>query len=355
MLKGLEKQAYSGVAFNIVLALYVVFAHDWVFERTYQTMFHEDGNWLLGGIVLLVQLLDFLFLPGRLAQARRNIGQARPAWHRYQAASIMVVLGHFLISFLLMVVGFRAFGFHQDLAVALAGSLSVLKELVLWLRVGYHLDRIERLAGKRLLVADTALLVYSALAYTLTWEPFAANGSIMSDWGNWVMFAMSLGVVILVTALFLLPLRIPWLVEEWSGRKAPGRKAVLLLSFAWLVGVAVKPYFNGESDLTSAMARKETVEQLFLERKNLSRLPEALWEMRSLRVLDLGQNKIASISPNIGRLVNLEVLRLDHNPLESLPGEIGQLPRLRRLDLRGTGLLPGEIRKMNLEGVAIQW
>ncbi|WP_052470118.1 leucine-rich repeat domain-containing protein [Thiolapillus brandeum] len=355
MLKGLEKQAYAGAAFNMVLALYVLVAHDWVFKHTYQAMFYASSYWPLGVLVLLVQLLDFLFLPGRLAQARRNIGTARPAWDKHRYATIMVVLGHFLISFLLMVVGFRAFGFHQDLAVALAGSLTVLKEMVLWLRVGYRMDQLKPLAGKTLLMADAGLLVYSALAYTLTWEPFAASGSIMPDWGHWTLFAMSLGIVVLVTTLFLLPLRIPWLVEEWSGRKAPGARVVLLLSFVWLIGVAVTPYFKGEVTMAAAMERKETVEQLFLEKQSLSRLPEALWEMQALRVLDLGQNQIDSISPQISRLVNLEILRLDHNPLKSLPKEIGQLPRLRQLDLRGTGVHPGTMRGMNLENVEVKW
>ncbi len=338
LLTKLEKSGYTGAIFNIVLACYIYFAHAWVFEHTKQAIFYAQSNWLLGLIVLLVQVMDFFFLPLKLGHIKSRLKHGKPAWKKYYKTSAVVVFGHILISFLMMVVMFKAFGFHGDTAVAAAGSISTIKELILWSMVGYRLDDATSLNLRQDFIADVGLLSYSAMAYTLAWEPLAANSSLMPDWGNWGLFAVSLLLISMFTAVFLLTLRIPYLVEEWSGRVATNTKVIFFLSFLLLLSGALRPYFEGEVDVASAMEEPQGVTKLYLERKGLTEIPPEIWDMHALRILDLGQNRISTIPRDIASLVNLEVLRIDHNPVDFLPREVSNLPKLRELDIRSTGL-----------------
>jgi hypothetical protein len=307
-------------------------------------------------MLLLVQLADFVFLPMKLGHIKCLLNRAKPAWKKYPYTSAMVVFGHVTISLLLMVVMFKAFGFHGDMAVAMAGGLSTLKELILWFRVGYRLEAEVNLSWYKNLFADAGLLTYSILAFTLAWEPLAANSSIMPDWGNWIVFGMTLMIVTAVTSVFLLTLRIPYLVEEWSGHVDGKSKVIFFASFLLLLSGAIAPYFDGEVDFDTAIANQGQVRKLYLERKGLTEIPSEVWEMRSLQILDLGQNRISVIPRKIANLVNLEVLRIDHNPIDFLPREVSDLPRLRELDIRSTGLWSKTIEDYEgLQRLEVRW
>ena len=70
-----------------------------------------------------------------------------------------------------------------------------------------------------------------------------------------------------------------------------------------------------------------------IKNKNLTRIPEFVFNMPGLKVLDLTGNQIESIPEKIGALKNLRELALDSNTLRSLPSSIGSLAKLEHLSL----------------------
>src|SRR6185437_6031 len=64
-----------------------------------------------------------------------------------------------------------------------------------------------------------------------------------------------------------------------------------------------------------------------------------LGQLTNLRVLNVNNNQLTTLPPEIGLLTALESLFLDNNPLSSLPSEFVQLRALQDLNLYGTALV----------------
>ncbi|KAJ9556520.1 hypothetical protein OSB04_011134 [Centaurea solstitialis] len=80
-------------------------------------------------------------------------------------------------------------------------------------------------------------------------------------------------------------------------------------------------------------------------------IPSQLFDLKSLRVLDLSFNKLnGSLSPKVGKLQNLIFLNLNWNSLTgNIPAEIGNLTKLRHFSIRGNNLfgrIPSSIGNM---------
>jgi Leucine-rich repeat (LRR) protein len=102
--------------------------------------------------------------------------------------------------------------------------------------------------------------------------------------------------------------------EDWDCTTDP--KKVKRLSFR---GVAP----------TRGLGEFVNVEQLDLVECGLASVPPEVWDMNSLKFLNLRGNRLESLPPEIGQLVNLVELRLGDNQLTDLPVEIGDLGNLR--------------------------
>jgi len=88
--------------------------------------------------------------------------------------------------------------------------------------------------------------------------------------------------------------------------------------------------------------------ELDLRDNQLSSLPPEIGKLLKLPRLDLSRNQLSSLPPEIGKLQNLTKLNLSENQLSSLPPEIGNLQKLTKLNLSGNQLssLPPEIAKL---------
>src|SRR5271166_2305477 len=96
------------------------------------------------------------------------------------------------------------------------------------------------------------------------------------------------------------------------------------------------------------MALNEGRTALNLSNQNLSSLPPEIGKLTSLQSLHLGSNRLSSLPPEIGKLTSLQSLHLGFNRLNSLPPEIGKLTSLQSLHLGSNRLssLPPEIGKL---------
>lgn len=94
--------------------------------------------------------------------------------------------------------------------------------------------------------------------------------------------------------------------------------------------------------------------ELDLSRNSLQKVPQCLYNMPNLRRLNLSENDISELSPEVEFWKKLEALNLSRNKLTALPQMICKLSQLRRLYLNDNLLdfdgIPGGIGKLcNLE------
>ena len=76
-----------------------------------------------------------------------------------------------------------------------------------------------------------------------------------------------------------------------------------------------------------------------LKEKRLSEFPLRLLELsKTLRSLDLSNNQLASLPPEIGSLVSLKTLTMDRNKLTSLPSEFARMTKLETLSIQNNKL-----------------
>ena len=80
-------------------------------------------------------------------------------------------------------------------------------------------------------------------------------------------------------------------------------------------------------------------EVLNCSRRNLSALPEALGDLRSLKRLLLSQNELRDLPKGISKLSTLEELQLQYNKLSVLPEWLLALPHLQRLELEANEII----------------
>jgi len=73
------------------------------------------------------------------------------------------------------------------------------------------------------------------------------------------------------------------------------------------------------------------IETLNLRENNLATLPPEIGGLTGLTELNLSQNQIMTLPPEIGNLVMLEILSLQYNLLVALPPEIGRLAGLENI------------------------
>ncbi len=85
-------------------------------------------------------------------------------------------------------------------------------------------------------------------------------------------------------------------------------------------------------------ARERRARTLVLSGLGLTTLPDALWGLTWLEMLDISGNRLTTLPENLGRLQNLQRLFLSHNRLTALPESLGRLQNLQRLALHGNPL-----------------
>uniref|UniRef100_A0ABM0M495 Glucose-repressible alcohol dehydrogenase transcriptional effector-like n=1 Tax=Saccoglossus kowalevskii TaxID=10224 RepID=A0ABM0M495_SACKO len=93
---------------------------------------------------------------------------------------------------------------------------------------------------------------------------------------------------------------------------------------------------------------RRNVVWIWLNRNNISEIPENISCLRHLRSLLLYDNNLRTIPDNIGNLSQLEVLFLHGNPLIDLPVSLRRLKNLRYFSCDVIdGILEEDVRIMN--------
>ncbi|XP_066504364.1 leucine-rich repeat-containing protein 28 [Hoplias malabaricus] len=91
---------------------------------------------------------------------------------------------------------------------------------------------------------------------------------------------------------------------------------------------------NSLTTLPDNLAQKlPNLIELYLHSNNIAIIPQAIGNLVRLQSLDLSDNALQVICPEIGRLRSLRHLRLANNKLRFLPQELGDLKELETLDV----------------------
>ena len=73
--------------------------------------------------------------------------------------------------------------------------------------------------------------------------------------------------------------------------------------------------------LATVLQQMTSLRSLLLTGNGLEDLPDTLWALRELEVLDLRDNQLTMVSPRISELESLKILKLSGNPRIVLPSE----------------------------------
>ena len=109
---------------------------------------------------------------------------------------------------------------------------------------------------------------------------------------------------------------------------------------------------NQLTSLPNWIGNLTNLEWLYLNYNKLTSIPDSIENLTNLKELDLRYNQLTTLPDSIGNLTNLKRLYLPGNQLTTLPDSIGNLTNLKELDLRYNQLtsLPDNIGNLtNLE------
>lgn len=83
-------------------------------------------------------------------------------------------------------------------------------------------------------------------------------------------------------------------------------------------------------------------------RGNVSEIPESVFEISQLKILDLSDSNIVKVPQEICQLKSLEILKLDSTKIEELSEHITSLEKLKYLDISRTNIyeIPSHIKKL---------
>ena len=90
------------------------------------------------------------------------------------------------------------------------------------------------------------------------------------------------------------------------------------------------------ADFNEKIVKYKYLQELHLKSMRLKEVPQAVWSLSNLTVLDLSNNKLNALSDQLGELLYLEHLIINRNDLSELPKQISRLTHLCYIDMFST-------------------
>ena len=199
--------------------------------------------WGLGGLLLAVLLLEPFGLRWKLQFLRRR---NRDEGFEPQGSMLGVFsaagIGHVIVTMVLGLTWLDCWGQEaSERALGIGLTTLILKEFAeLFAAAGRSMSRAAPGGGRERL-ADLFLLAYGFVAYVVWWEALLDLGEVATE--GW---AMKLVLLPSVGGLFLflyLPMRLPFLLDEYHLRTAPGRRRRFWTELAIGAALGLYPAF----------------------------------------------------------------------------------------------------------------
>ncbi len=209
----------------------------------------EEPLWGPGFLLLAVLFLEPLGLRWKMRFLRRRNADAGFVPQGPMLATFSAVgIGHVIVTVFLGMLAldcWGAVGGGADAASGWWGAVIValvLKEFVGLIAAGGNEAAREPPGHWKEWTADILLLAYGAVAYVAWWEVLLDVGS-----AEWNSLAERLVVTPIFAAIFLffyLPMRLPFLLEEFQLHPAQGRRGRLLAEMAFGAFAGLYPFFH---------------------------------------------------------------------------------------------------------------
>ncbi|MBZ0114371.1 MAG: hypothetical protein K8J08_18055 [Thermoanaerobaculia bacterium] len=237
-----SSRRFGGVAFDLICAAYFWRLAAPVTEAADVASRDPEGRAVWLGVLLLLAIaLETWALPVKLRQVRRRLVPGR----RLPAGAIYLLLLHIVVAILVLFVAMGAFGWKvgtegggMPWPVGILTVVMVLRGLALGAFLlgsagpkAAPLNETRARAKER--AADLGLTIYACLAYSATWGMMVRGVDMASH--NPIHYGLNLVASGLTFLAIFLPLRIPYLVEEWASVERPWDWLIALGS----IGVAM--------------------------------------------------------------------------------------------------------------------
>lgn len=98
----------------------------------------------------------------------------------------------------------------------------------------------------------------------------------------------------------------------------------------WITDLAALGF---EKELKERIEKARQTQELDLSSMGFEKLPEAVWELEELKIIDLYNNKLSELPERLTQFRSLEKLFASKNPITSLPLFLSDLPNLRVLKI----------------------
>lgn len=361
----------SGFSINILLAAYGFIIDPLLSGPARQVLFEGQTHYTFAAIVLLFVVLELVATPYKISSVFYDLSQRNQQLPLdpqtglpggifgsiLMTSSIFrLALSGYLITMFFASIGIDNLPERKGLLFTCMGFV-FLKEVVYFGLILWRIKKPKPVTRWKVTLGNVFYLLFYDFFLTVFWGLLIVRDQTVKAQETW---SIGFGLVLLaiVFCLIFLPIRLPFLIEEYFTTKTSKQKIFLALSFVLAVSAGLRPviakvFVGRHTSLQTAMKEPGKVKTLYLHRKRITKLPDRIGEMKELRVLYLYSNRLQTLPPEIGKLVKLEKLNLMFNRLDELPSSIGSLVKLEWLKLYKNNLreLPeslGNLKKLQL-------
>lgn len=208
----------------------------------------SEPLWGPGILLLAVLFLEPLGLRWKLLFLRRRNANSGFAPEGPMLATFSAVgIGHVIVTVFLGMLAldcWGAVGGGAEEASAWWGAVIValiLKEFVGLFAAGGNAAAPEAPGHWKEWTADVLLLAYGAVAYVAWWEAILDLGQM--EWNSLAERLVLMPVFAAIFLFFYLPMRLPFLLEEFYLHPKQGRRSRLLAELAFGAAVGLYPFF----------------------------------------------------------------------------------------------------------------
>lgn len=342
---------HRGFTINILLALYGLVLDPILSGPTHKVLFGGETNYTLAVVVFVVLLLELLATPYKISAVFYDLaekGQSIPVDPEtglprdrfgtilFTSSLFRLAVSAYLITMMMAAVGIKELTENRILLFCCVGFV-LIKEIVYFVLILWRIKRPKPVAAWKVTLGDVFYALFYDFVFTVFWGLMIVRDQTIRAEEGWSI-VMGLILVSLVFCLVFLPIRLPYLIEEFVRDHTPKERMLLTLSFFLALGAGLKPALSKvlvgrHTSLETARQTPERVQSLYLQRQRIRELPAQIGQMKELRILYLYSNHLTTLPPEIGQLSKLESLNLMYNRLHSLPTTMGQLQSLHTLHL----------------------